>query len=124
MNISVKEVVTYGGHNLSANGSVNLTLKASYSELAKTISAMQMLNNDIKIKAKVPGYKAMKLGMFRIKDIKIDGDGESVLRFNTLNDFVEMSNLNLLPLNDSDTKEFAVLLEAEVEEEGEEEDEE
>ncbi len=124
MNISVKEVVTYGGHNLSANGSVNLTLKASYSELAKTISAMQMLNNDIKIKAKVPGSKAMKLGMFRIKDIKIDGDGESVLRFNTLNDFVEMSNLNLLPLNDSDTKEFAVLLEAEVEEEGEEEDEE
>lgn len=124
MNISVKEVVTYGGHNLSANGSVNLTLKASYSELAKTISAMQMLNNDIKIKAKVPGSKPMKLGMFRIKDIKIDGDGESVLRFNTLNDFVEMSNLNLLPLNDSDTKEFAVLLEAEVEEEGEEEDEE
>lgn len=124
MNISVKEVVTYGGHNLSANGSVNLTLKASYSELAKTISVMQMLNNDIKIKAKVPGSKAMKLGMFRIKDIKIDGDGESVLRFNTLNDFVEMSNLNLLPLNDSDTKEFAVLLEAEVEEEGEEEDEE
>lgn len=124
MNISVKEVVTYGGHNLSANGSVNLTLKASYSELSKTISAMQMLNNDIKIKAKVPGSKAMKLGMFRIKDIKIDGDGESVLRFNTLNDFVEMSNLNLLPLNDSDTKEFAVLLEAEVEEEGEEEDEE
>lgn len=124
MNISVKEVVTYGGHNLSANGSVNLTLKASYSELAKTISAMQMLNNDIKIKAKVPGSKAMKLGMFRIKDIKIDGDGESVLRFNTLNDFVEMSNLNLLPLNDSDTKEFAVLLEAEVEERGEEEDEE
>lgn len=124
MNISVKEIVTYGGHNLSANGSVNLTLKASYSELAKTISAMQMLNNDIKIKAKVPGSKAMKLGMFRIKDIKIDGDGESVLRFNTLNDFVEMSNLNLLPLNDSDTKEFAVLLEAEVEEEGEEEDEE
>lgn len=124
MNISVKEIVTYGGHNLSANGSVNLTLKASYSELAKTISAMQMLNDDIKIKAKVPGSKAMKLGMFRIKDIKIDGDGESVLRFNTLNDFVEMSNLNLLPLNDSDTKEFAVLLEAEVEEEGEEEDEE
>lgn len=124
MNISVKEVVTYGGHNLSANGSVNLTLKASYSELPKTISVMQMLNNDIKIKAKVPGSKAMKLGMFRIKDIKIDGDGESVLRFNTLNDFVEMSNLNLLPLNDSDTKEFAVLLEAEVEEEGEEEDEE
>lgn len=117
MKISVKEVVSYGGHNLSANGSVNLTLKASYSELPKTISIMQMLNNDVKIRAKVPGSKAMKLGMFRIKDIRVDGDGESVIKFNTINDFVEMGNLNLLPLNDSETKEFQVLMETETEEE-------
>lgn len=117
MNIKVKEVVKYGGHSLSANGSVNFTLKAAYSELSNSIMTMQMLNNDVNIKAKVPGGKPMKLGMFRIKQIIVDGDGESVLKFNGLNDYIEMDNLNLLPLNSDDNKEFVVLMEAEIEEE-------
>ena len=122
MNIKVKEVVTYGGHSLKANGAVNFTLKASYSELTNTISLMQMLNNDVGIKAKVPGGKPMKLGVFRINQIVIDGDGESVLKFNGLNDYIEMDNLNMLPLNDSENKEFVVMMEAEIEEEEENDD--
>ena len=66
MNVKVKEIVKYGGHNLSANGSVNLTLRASYSELTSTIQLMQMLNNDVNIKAKIPGEKVMKLGFLAI----------------------------------------------------------
>ena len=119
MIIKVKEVVTYNGHNLSANGSVNLTLKASYSELTNTIKVMQMLNNDVRIKAKIPGESVMKLGTFRVKDIKIDGDGESVLKFNGLNDYIEMDNLNVLPLNDSEVKEFTILMQADIENEEE-----
>lgn len=119
--IKVKEVVKYAGHSLSANGSVNFTLKASYSELTNTIQMMQMLNNDVVIKAKLPGGKPMKLGMFRIKQIVIDGDGESTLKFNGLNDYIEMDNLNVLPLNSDENKEFVVVAEAEIEnEEGEE----
>lgn len=118
--IKVKEVVKYGGHSLSANGSVNFTLKASYSELTNTIQMMQMLNNDVTIKAKLPTGKPMKLGMFRIKQIIIDGDGESILKFNGLNDYIEMDNLNLLPLNTEENKEFVVLMEAEIEDEEEE----
>lgn len=117
MNIKVREVVKYAGHSLSANGSVNFTLKASYSELTNTIQLMQMLNNDVFIKAKLPAGKPMKLGMFRIKQIMIDGDGESTLKFNGLNDYIEMDNLNLLPLNNDDNKEFVVMMEAETEEE-------
>ena len=120
-NIKVKEIVKYGGHNLSANGSVNLTLKARYSELPNTIMIMQMLNNDVSIKARIPGEKPMKLGIFRIKEIKVDGDGESIIKFNSLNDYVEMDNLNVLPLNDSDSKEFSIMLEADIEEEEEDE---
>lgn len=119
----VKEVVKYNGHSLSANGSVNFNLKASYSELTNTIQMMQMLNNDVSIKAKLPAGKPMKLGMFRIKQIVIDGDGESTLKFNGLNDYIEMDNLNLLPLNNDDNKEFVIMMEAEIEveeEEGEE----
>lgn len=122
INVKVKEVVKYGGHNLSANGSVNLTLKASYSELTNTIQLMQMLNNDVNIKAKIPGEKAMKLGMFRIKEIKVEGDGESIIKFNSLNDYTEMDNLNYLPIKGSENEEFAVMMSAEVEIEKEEEE--
>lgn len=117
MNIRVKEVVGYKGHNISANGSVNLTLCADYSELKNTIMAMQMLNNDVKLKARLPGADVMKLGVFRIRDIKVDGDGESIIKFNGLNDYIEMDNLNALVTNER----FNVMLEAEIEEEGEEE---
>ena len=120
MTIKVKEVVRYGGHSLSANGSVNFTLKASYSELTNTVQTMQMLNNDIIIKAKMTAGKPMKLGMFRIKQLIIDGDGESTLKFNGLNDYIEMDNLNLLPLNNDDNKEFVIMMEAEIEVEEEE----
>ena len=126
MNIKVKEVVKYGGHSLSANGSVNFTLKASYSELSNTIQLMQLLNNDVGIKAKVPGGSPMKLGFFRVKQIVIDGDGESTIQFNGLNDYIEMDNLNTLPLNSDENKEFVVMMEAEIEmeedEDGEEQD--
>ena len=121
-NIKVKQVVVYGGHSLKANGAVDFTLKAAYSELVNTIQLMQMLNNDVDIKAKLPGKKPMKLGMFRIKQIVIDGDGESILKFNGLNDHIEMDNLNLLPLNTEDDTEFAVMMEAESEDEEEGED--
>lgn len=121
MNIKVKEVVKYGGHSLSANGSVNFTLKAAYSELTNSIKLMQMLNNDVNIKAKVPSGKPMKLGLFRIKQIIIDGDGESIIKFNGLNDYIEMDNLNLLPLNSDENKEFVVMMEAEIEDENDEE---
>ena len=114
----VKEIVEYAGHTLSANGNVNFTLKASYSELTNTIQLMQMLNNDVDIKARLPGGKPMKLGSFRIKQIVIDGDGESKIKFNSLNDYVEMDNLNMLPNNGADIKEFTVLLETEIEIEG------
>lgn len=113
MNLKVKQVVQYGGHSLKANGSVDFTLKAAYSELVNTIQTMQMLNNDITIKAKV-NKKVLSLGIFRIKQIIIDGDGESKLRFNGLSDYIEMDNLNMLPLNSDEVKEFVVMLTAEV----------
>lgn len=119
MIIKIKEVVKYGGHSLSSNGAVNFTLKAGYSELTNSIKLMQLLNNDVNIKAKVPNHGIMKLGMFRVKQIVVDGDGESILKFNGLYDYVEMDNLNLLPMNDSDVKEFAVMMEGEVETEEE-----
>lgn len=120
--IKIKDVVKYGGHNQSANGSVNLTLIAAYGELVHTIEASQLLNNDIFVKFKLPGMKAEKLGMFRIKQLIIDGDGESKIKLNGLSDYIEMDKINLLPLRTDETPEFNVLFEADVELEGGDED--
>lgn len=113
MNLKAKQIVSYNGHSISANGAVNLNLKAQYSQLTKSINLMQMLNNDISIKAKLSG-NIVKLGVFRIKQITIDGDGESKIKFNSLSEFVEIDNLNLLPLQSDDVKEFNVLYETDV----------
>ena len=101
---------------VSANGSVNLTLKAAYSELVGTIKLTQMLNNDIIIKVRVPNMQPMKLGMLRKKSINIDGDGESTVKLNGLNDFIEMDNLNLLPIKGEDIELFTVRYEVIIEE--------
>lgn len=120
MIIKVKQVVSYKGHSVSANGSVNLTLGAMYSELTSTVKLMQMLNNDVIVKAKLPDAKPMKLGMFRLKNITVGGDGTSKIKFNGLVDYVEIDNINSLPLNSDECSEFVVMYEAEVEDEEEE----
>lgn len=118
--IKVKEVVQYAGHSLRANGSVNLTVKAMYSELTNSIQMMQMLNNDVDLKVRIANEKPFRLGFFRIREIKVDGDGESVIKFNGISDNIEMDHLNNLPLNDADTKQFTILATADVDtEEGE-----
>lgn len=123
MDIKVKQVVKYDGHNIMANGSVNLNLKASYSELTKTIELQQMLNNDVEIKCKLPDVQqSIKLGRFRLKQTTIDGDGESKIKLNGLKDYIETDNLNLLPLNSDSVSEFVVLYRADVELESEDEE--
>lgn len=123
MQVKVKQLVEYNGHGLRANGSVDLNLKAKYSNLVNTIQLMQLLNNDITIKARVSN-KVTRLGVFRIKSIVIDGDGESKLKLIGLSDYIEMDELNKLPLSNEDAKEFYVMYEADVEdtEEGTEEE--
>lgn len=117
MIIKVKSVVKYAGHSIRANGMVNFNLKAAYDQLVNTIQLTQMLNCDITIKAKLVDKKPMKLGIFRIKQVQIDGDGESVMKFDGLNDYIEMNNLNMLPTKNEDGEDlFAVVMEAEIEE--------
>lgn len=121
--VKISQEVEYAGHSLSANGSVNLSLKAGYAQLVPTLQLTQMLNNDVVVKAKMEGEKPMQLGGFRIKNISIDGDGESKIKLNGLADYVEMDNLNRLPLKDEDgVVTFTARYEAGIEREGGDED--
>lgn len=123
--IKLKQVVKYGGHSLSAAGSVKLTLKADYSELDKTMQLFQMINNDINVKVKVPSQqRPFSLGVFRIDAINTSGDGCSTIKLIGLSIYIEMDNLNMLPTKiDGDEELFLVRYETNVEEEESEENE-
>lgn len=111
--IRIKEVVTYNGHKVKGNGKLDLSFKANYDELVNSIQVLQMLNNDIKIKAKISGTPAYDLGVFRIARVQVNGDGESVLNLTTLTDYAEVNNISQLVGVDM----CQVLMEADIEEE-------
>lgn len=111
--VKIKEVVTYNGHKVKSNGKLDLLFKAKYDELVNSMQVLQLLNNDVKIKAKVSGSPAADLGMFRVAKVIINGDGESVLSFTTLTDYAELVNINSLVGTDM----CQILMEAEIEEE-------
>lgn len=117
--IKIREVVGYNGHNVKANGIVLLNLKAMYSELVKTIQVLQLLNNDVKISV-VHGKSEESLGMFRVKNVNISDDGESVLKFETLAEAAEMDVINSLVGKEG---EFVINMFAEVDLEDDEADE-
>lgn len=115
MKLKVMEVMKYGGHSLSANGMVNVTFTAMYSELAKSLQLMQLLNEDVTVAAKLPSEKPMPLGTFRVHQLIVDDDGESKVKLRGMSEFVETDSLNSLPLRNSDVPEFQVMFKADIE---------
>ena len=118
--VKIREVVGYNGHNVKANGIVNLNLKAMYSELVNTIQVLQLLNNDVKISV-VEGKSENSLGMFRVKNVNVSDDGESVLKFETLAEAAEIDKINSLVGKET---EFTINMFAEVDTEDSDEDDE
>lgn len=116
--IDVKEVVNYKGHSVKANGSVDLSFSAMYDEITNSMQLLQLLNNDVTIIAKLPGDKPMNLGMFRVKAVIFDGDGESTLKFNSIDTSVEFDNINKMITSEK----FQVKMTANIEEEDDGED--
>lgn len=123
--IKVKGFYSYKGHSVLQNGSVNITLKAQYSGITNSVQLLQMLNNDVSIHVKLGGEKKpFDIGSFRIKSVNFDGDGESVVKLNSLNDFVDIDGINRLITKDEFQVMFVANIEEENEEEGEEDEEE
>lgn len=115
--IKVTEVVKYDGHSTSGRGVINVTFKAAYSELVKTIQMLQALNETVKLGAKLTNQKPISLGAFMISNVSIDSDGESKIKFKGNADYVETDNLNKLPFQQEDESLFQLMLKAEIEEE-------
>lgn len=111
--VQVKTVANYGGHAIKPNGNVDLKLKCEYSELTGSVQMLQMLNNDITVLCKLPSSKPLKIGVFRLKNMNIDHDGQSVVTLNSQVDFVEVDNITQLITDEK----FQLRMEAEIENE-------
>ena len=92
--VKVKAVGKYNGHNIKANKSVDIAFKMDYSELVNSVKLLQMLNENITVAVKVGDTKPKILGMYMVKEVKFDHDGESLVKFNSTLDYIEADNLN------------------------------
>ena len=113
--VVIKSICSYNGHNIKPNSSVDISFKFKYDELVNYIRLVQLLNENINIVVKIGDEKPKKLGIFRLKEIKIDDDGEAVIKFNSSLDYVEADNLNGL-VNEI----LKVAFKASIEDKGEE----
>lgn len=112
--VKVKAIAKYNGHSIKNNKSVDLSLVFGYDEMSNYIQLIQMLNENIDIKVKIGDSKPIGIGMFMIRDIKIDHDGQGVIKFNSLLDHVEPDEINTLV-----GETFTVLFKATIEGESE-----
>lgn len=122
MKVEVKIVVSNGGYNQNANGKVGLTLSSKYSELSDVVQLTQMLNQNTKLEATVPGSKPMVIGEMLLDFIGINHDGTSKIKFKGLSDFVDMDVLHMLPFTTDDVPEFSVVASCDIEEEVDDDD--
>jgi len=94
--IAIKSVAAYNGHSIRNNKSVNLGLVFVYGELPNYIKLIQLLNENIEIIVKIEAQKSFSLGSFMLNEFKIDHDGQGIMKFNGMLDYVESDNLNCL----------------------------
>lgn len=104
--VKIKLLGNYNGHNIKSNKSIDLNLKMPYDELTNYIQLVQLLNENITVYFKIGKEKPKKIGLFMIKDLKIDGDGEGKLKLNSLLDYVEISSVNNLATNTEEILKF------------------
>jgi hypothetical protein len=113
--VEVKIVAQYNGHKVNANQSVDISFKSGYDQLTSYIQLIQFLNVDTTIQAKIPDEKPFSLGTFRIREVKVDHDGEGQLRFNSMADYVETDNFNRLIGSELVNLRFTAMVELETE---------
>ena len=118
--VKIKAVGNYNGHNIKANKSVDIGFKFGYSEIVNIVKLLQLLNENTTIFVRTGEGKPKKVGMFMIKGIRIDNDGESVVNFNSNVDFIEAPSLDGLAGADL----LNIMFKAEIDIKEEEEDDE
>lgn len=120
MKITISQVVEYKGHNVKQSGAVTLTLGAAYDEITDSIKLLQLINEDVSLKAKMPNQKPVFVGTFKINGINFAKDGKSTIKLTSISEAVDTDNLSGIVT----TGQFRVQYEGDIEAPEEEEEEE
>ncbi len=122
--IKLKMVAQYNGHSFKKNGDLDLNFKLDYSEIVNVVSLIRMLNQNIKIMAKVGRSNPEELGEFIIRSVGIDRDGESKVKFSSETDDVNAEKLiDLMKPETLIVLQLKATIESDEEEESDDDDE-
>lgn len=114
--VEVDIVCTFAGQSMNANGTTSVSFGARYDELVNVMQLCQLMSNDITIIATVPGSDPVNLATyFRLQEIKISGDGSSVMKFKGSTSFADNDMISGLPNKQSDVQQFRVKFKSLVE---------
>lgn len=83
----------YNGHNILRNGGVNIRFTFGYSEISEYVKFLQILNQNISLKVKLDD-EIIDLGTFTIKAIKVSGDGECTVTFDSEVDSCKLTHVS------------------------------
>lgn len=115
-NVEVDVVCTFAGQSMNANGTTSVSFGARYDELVNVMQLCQLMSNDVTIIATVPGNDPVNLATyFRLQEIKISGDGSSVMKFKGSTSFADNDMISTLPNKQSDIQQFRVKFKAIIE---------
>lgn len=114
----------YVSHGVKKNKSIDLVIKAPYSELRNYIQTIQMLNENVDVSVKIGSDKPVLLGSFMISNINVDNDGEGKVRLNSQLDFVNANEINTLASRSDEPLKVLFKCKIDSEDESEESDDE
>lgn len=115
-NVEVDVVCSFAGQSMNANGTTSVSFGARYDELVNVMQLCQLMSNDVTIIATVPGSDPVNLATyFRLQEIKISGDGSSVMKFKGSTSFADNDMISSLPNKQSDIQQFRVKFKAIIE---------
>lgn len=115
-NVEVDVVCTFAGQSMNANGTTSVSFGARYDELVNVMQLCQLMSNDVTIIATVPSSDPVNLATyFRLQEIKISGDGSSVMKFKGSTSFADNDMISSLPNKQSDIQQFRVKFKAIIE---------
>ena len=115
-NVEVDVVCTFAGQSMNANGTTSVSFGARYDELVNVMQLCQLMSNDVTIIATVPGNDPVNLATyFRLQEIKVSGDGSSVMKFKGSTSFADNDMISSLPNKQSDIQQFRVKFKAIIE---------
>ena len=96
MEIKLKMVGYYNGHAIKTNKIIDLSFKFKYDEeIVNVIKLLQLINENIEVGIKANG-NIIRLGLFQIKNISFDKNGECNLKLFSQIDYVENLNINYI----------------------------